>query len=58
MRIRVGEYIHEVKEVQVREDDILIGVFHFKTGKRTQEIGKQILEKGYADLTDFDFKSL
>ena len=53
MRIKDGEYIYEVDKVCVREDDIQIGLNFFQTKKQTQQIGRQLLENGYADLTNF-----
>lgn len=53
MRIKNKDRIVEVDEVCIR-DDIMIGTQFIATGEHTEEIGKQLLEKGYADLTDFD----
>lgn len=54
MRIKNGDYIQEVKDVQIRSEDIVIGICFYQTKEHTQEIGKQLLEKGYADLTEFE----
>ena len=54
MRIKNKDRIVEVDEVRIRDDDIMIGTQFIATGEHTEEIGKQLLEKGYADLTDFD----
>lgn len=54
MRIKNGDYIEEVNVVKIRSEDIAIGVCFYQTKEHTQEIGKQLLEKGYADLTEFE----
>lgn len=54
MRIKNKDRIVEVDEVRIRDDDIMIGTQFIATGEHTEKIGKQLLEKGYADLTDFD----
>lgn len=54
MRIKNKDRIVEVDEVRIRDDDIMIGTQFITTGEHTEEIGKQLLEKGYADLTDFN----
>ena len=53
MRIKLGEYIHEVDKVWVRTRDICIGTTFYQTGDKTQEIGEQLFKEGYADLTPF-----
>lgn len=54
MRIKNGEYIQEVNNVCIRKYDIQVDIRFYQTKEHTQEIGKQLLEKGYADLTDFE----
>ena len=54
MRIKNGDYIEEVNVVKIRSEDIVIGICFYQTKEHTQEIGKQLLEKGYADLTEFE----
>lgn len=53
MRIKDGEDIYEVDKVCIREDDIQIGLIFYQTKEHTQKISKQLLEKGYADMTNF-----
>ena len=53
MRIKLGEYIHEVDKIWVRTRDICIGITFYQTGDKTQEIGEQLFKEGYADLTPF-----
>lgn len=53
MRMKNGKYIHEVDKICVRKDEIQIGNCFYQTKEQTQKIAKQLLEKGYADLTEF-----
>lgn len=41
------------KLVCVRKDDIQIGICFYQAKEQTQEIEKRLLEKGYANLTEF-----
>jgi len=56
MRIKVGEYIREVKKVWVRDTDIYIDTNFYQTGEQTQVIADKLLKEGYADLTSFEVR--
>jgi hypothetical protein len=56
MRIKIGEYIREVKKVWVRDTDISIDTNFYQTKEQTQVIAEQLLKDGYADLTDFEVR--
>lgn len=53
MRVKVRDNIIEVNKVWVREDVIEVKNHLYRTGDKTKEIEKQLLEKGYADLSSF-----
>lgn len=53
MRIKYGEYITEIDQVWIRKNDIEINFQFYQTGNQTDKIAKQLLEKGYADLSSF-----
>lgn len=46
MRIKNKDRIVEVNEVCIRSDDIMIDTQFIAMGEHTEEIGKQLLEKG------------
>lgn len=54
MRVKFGEYITEVEQVWIRTDDIVIKQCFYQTGEQTENIAKQLLEKGYVDLSAFE----
>ena len=53
MRIKTGRYIKEIKKVCTRKTDILIDSMVYLTGDDTEKIEKQLLELGYADLSNY-----
>lgn len=53
MRIKEGEYIREVKCVQIRKTDIIVNCIFYQTERDTEKIGNQLLTQGYADLSDY-----
>ena len=53
MRIKEGEYIREVKCVQIRKTDIIVNCIFYQTERDTEKIGNQLLTQGYADLSAY-----
>lgn len=53
MRIKYGEFIREVKCVQIRKTDIIVDYIFYQTEGDTEKIGNQLLTQGYADLSKY-----
>ena len=53
MRIRRNNEIIEADEVRIDGDRLVIGLRFYDTGEKTEEIARQLLKSGFADLTEF-----
>ena len=53
MRIKVGDVLREVDNIHIDVNGLGGGYEIFITKDETEAIAKQLLEKGYADLTPY-----
>ena len=53
MRIKVGDSLREVHNIHIGVSGLFVGSEVFTTEDNTEAIAKQLLEKGYADLTKY-----
>lgn len=58
MRIKVGNTLREVNNIRIDVNGLIVGYEIFITNDATEEIVKQLLEKGYADLTPYVHKEV
>lgn len=53
MGIKVGNTLREVHDIHIGVNGLIVGHEIFITKDATEAIAKQLLEKGYADLTHY-----